>query len=301
MDWPPTIHTLCTSEKTETSVSRFLRLLSNIKEGKKSDSKVLFLSECIESLVTKNKTQLKTAFSITLHGLTRNKELVNCASDLGIGISYNSLLRLHESWALDELENNDVCPAEIAEKKPGTVIIDNDDFKDDDLTGGTTSHRTNMMFVQPIKWIEEQCDQRPLKTNARQKLKEIIPEEIKIQFYKSTIRGEPPPFEPIDTSPGTVDIIKKMLVTHTLARLTNEDLLPDEQEIGAFTGFMSSLSPSQDKSKPYYFATLPKPPTKPVVYTLMEKAEAAARLKEMPFIQFVADQPVYAHVVEIKY
>ena len=39
-----------------------------------------------------------------------------------------------------------MCPAEIAEGKAGTVIIDNDDLKDDDLTRGMTLHRTNMMF-----------------------------------------------------------------------------------------------------------------------------------------------------------
>ena len=33
----------------------------------------------------------------------------------------------------------------------------------------------------------------------------------------------------------------------------------------------------------------------------MEKAEAEARLKLMPFIQFVADHPVFAYVVEVKY
>ena len=43
-----------------------------------------------------------------------------------------------------------MCPAEIAEGKAGTVIIDNDDLKDDDLTRGMTLHRTNMMFAQLI-------------------------------------------------------------------------------------------------------------------------------------------------------
>ena len=79
------------------------------------------------------------------------------------------------------MEKSEVCPAEIAEGKAGTVIIDNDDFKDDDLTGGTTTHRTNMMFVQPRKWINEGDFQVPsLKGNAREELKGIIPEEIKI-------------------------------------------------------------------------------------------------------------------------
>ena len=72
-------------------------------------------------------------------------------------------------------------------------------------------------------------------------------------------------------------------------------------QIGAFTGFMASISPKENRSKPYYHVSLPKPPSKAVVYTLMGKAAAAASLKNMPFIQFVGDQPVYAFMVELKY
>ena len=91
------------------------------------DSKILFLSECVQSLVTKKKTQMKTVFTATLHGLTRNKEIVQRAYDLGIGITYKSLMRLHDSWALDEFGKSEICHAELAEEKVGTVIIDNDD------------------------------------------------------------------------------------------------------------------------------------------------------------------------------
>lgn len=59
-----------------------------MKEGDEMDSKILFLSECVQSLVTKKKTQMKTVFTVTLHGLTRNKEIVQRAYNLGIGITY---------------------------------------------------------------------------------------------------------------------------------------------------------------------------------------------------------------------
>ena len=84
-----------------------------------------------------------------MHGLTRSKEIVDLLKRFGLGISYNDVLNLHEAWAKHEIEKSQVCPDEIADGYPATVIVDNDDFKDDDLTGGTTSHRTNMMFVQP--------------------------------------------------------------------------------------------------------------------------------------------------------
>ena len=77
---------------------------------------------------------------------------------------------------MDEFEWQPVCPAEIAEGKVGTVIIDNDDFKD-----VTTSHRTNMMFVQPKKWIRKVFEE-PHKAfvNLRKKLKQIVTVENQI-------------------------------------------------------------------------------------------------------------------------
>ena len=153
MPCPPNLNDLCNENKSESVMIKFLRNLAKIKLGSKNDAEIHFLSECIHTLVTKDKSQLKTTFSLLLHGLTRSKELVNVASDLDIAILYHNVLYLHECWALDEFERQPVCPAEIAEGKAGTVVIDNDDFRDDDLTVGTTSHRTNMMLVQPKKWI----------------------------------------------------------------------------------------------------------------------------------------------------
>ena len=57
------------------------------------------MSECIYIFVTNDKNQLKTAFSLLLHGLTRSKELVNVVPDLGIGIPYHNVLFLHEKAA----------------------------------------------------------------------------------------------------------------------------------------------------------------------------------------------------------
>ena len=189
---------------------KFLRNLTKTKLGSKNDADIYFLSECIHNLVTKDKSKLKTAFPLLLHGLTRSKELVNVASDLGIGIPYHNLLFLHECWALDKFERQLVCPEEIAEGKAGTIIIDNDDFKDDDLTGGATSHRTNMMFVQPKKWIRNVYEE-PHKTvvNVREKSKQIVNVENQILSYQSAVRGEPQSFEPINISRGTTDPIKK--------------------------------------------------------------------------------------------
>ena len=62
---------------------------------------------------------------------------------------------------------------------------------------------------------------------------------------------------------------------------------------------MALVFPKEVQLKPYHFTTLPKLPTKPVIYTLMQKAETTVVSKNMPFIQSVGNQPVYTHIVEL--
>ncbi len=49
-----------------------------------------------------------------------------------------------------DIKQNKTCPEELAVCIPGAAIMDNDDFKDDTLTGANSSHCTNVMFVQPL-------------------------------------------------------------------------------------------------------------------------------------------------------
>ena len=78
------------------------------------------------------------------------------------------------------------------------------------------------------------------------------------------------------------------LLTRALARLGNDhdSISACKQIIGAFTGFMESISPKQSQLKPYYFTTL--------AIATREKDEAAARLKGMPVIQWLGNNQ-YMH------
>ena len=142
-----------------------------------------------------------------------------------------------------------------------------------------------------------------MKRTSRGELKDIVSKEHSISSYKkSSSRGEPQPFKKLDMSLPTTEYMRKKMIAHAIVRCNEDgsDKDPDEQEIGALFGFMNSISEPENRSKAYYHATLPKSPSKKVVYTMMEKAIAAAKLKNMPFIQFVGDQPVFAFVEEIK-
>ena len=97
-----------------------------------------------------------------------------------------------------------------AEGKAGTVITDNGDFKDNDLTGGIASHRTNMMFVQRKKWIRNVFEEpHEAVVNVREKLNQTVTVENQILSYQSAVRGEPQSFESINFSRDISALMKK--------------------------------------------------------------------------------------------
>ena len=82
-------------------------------------------------------------------------------------------------------------------------------------------------------------------------------------------------------------------MTHALLRIKKEDdISPHEQDVGAF------IAPVFLKEDNCNHITLSR--TKPVICTLIENAETAEISKNLSFIQFVGNQPVYAHIVEPK-
>lgn len=53
----------------------------------------------------------------------------------GLTIAYQDTLDLEAAWAAEDIEKNVICPEELDNGVPGTCIMDNDDFKEDTLTG----------------------------------------------------------------------------------------------------------------------------------------------------------------------
>ena len=58
---------------------------------------------------------------------------------------YASVLLLKDAWAVHDPQLCSDCPTEVAENKPGVIIVDNDNAT---LTGGNTLNCTNVMHVQ---------------------------------------------------------------------------------------------------------------------------------------------------------
>ena len=191
--WPPSVDEL---EESEELSSLLLKFVSSLKGKSDINSpKVIFLTSLLTQYITGKPTKSVINSSVTKHGITRSKEIIDADYKLGTGISYQDVLDLRDVWALHDLQRAENCPVEIAEGKPGISIIDNDDFQNDTLTGGGTSHRTNWLMIQKeaCRLIEEEQSDRP--ANARETsivLNQIASEMQKVQPYKTLKRGEPP-------------------------------------------------------------------------------------------------------------
>ena len=131
------------------------------------------------------------------------------------------------------------CPNEIAENTPGVIIVDNDDFRNDTLIGGDTSHRTNVMYVQPLT-LEDYGSGDGERINKGKvlssKLKEITEGMTSHERYITRKRGEPVVCDRVQLKLRSTEIQRKRFLIHALVRANNAGKrpLPVDQMIPSF-------------------------------------------------------------------
>ena len=301
--WPPRVREL---EQEEDASPLLVQLISSLRKSGPvtPDAKVLALASMLTYYATSSPTTTSVNLGMHLHGLSRSKELVDVFHRVGACISYASVLLLRDAWAVHDLQLCSDCPNEIADDKPGVIIVDNDDFQNDTLTGGNTSHRTNVMYVQRVSLENQgpQCDEREDAKTLSSTLKEIATGMQTHGRYITSKRGEPPVSNRIQAYVGSTEPHRKRCAIHALARADVTGERPDatNQKVPGFAGFQALISAPVEKSKAYYFMTYPEPPKKPVLSDVMMKIKKAIQRKSMPFAVVVCDQPVYTLLVEIK-
>ena len=140
MSRSPSIANFC-AEAPENVLTKFVGWL--IIPGKTNPDlipEVHAVAFLLQSLVTNKRTGFQVLMTSIIYGLSRSRELVDLCKKFGFGISYQDIKNLLASWAKAEAENGS-CPSEIAKKCPVVVVMDNDDFKTDTLTGASeTDH-----------------------------------------------------------------------------------------------------------------------------------------------------------------
>ena len=204
ISWPAQIEELEEEEELSPLIMQLLSALHG-KKGVDLSPSTLSLASFLTQYITQQPTTTSINSTVTLHGMTRSKELVDSNHRLGLGISYSNVLYLRDVWAMHDLEQCSICPSAIAEGEPSISIIDNDDFSNDTLTGEGTAHRCNWMFLQRLELENEVIIQdEPAQNKGAKTLSEELTEKAsQIQFvelYSTIKRGEPP----VRPKPATV-------------------------------------------------------------------------------------------------
>lgn len=309
INWPPRIDELETKEELCPALTKFLIWLRKPAEQlgelqDKTKPELEALSSIMLSYINRMRTVTKINMSVTLHGLTRSREIIDIMSKSGIGISYTDVLNLYESWAKSGLDETHGLLRELAEDYPGCAITDNDDFKDDTVTGAGTSHRTNLMFVQKLHLIRPitRIGTERLKLVSSSELKQLSDRRNEINPYRTMRPGLPPIREQINTDEIGLGKQRNRMMIHTILRLdeTLDCVEPSDQNIASYRGCQANIRPICSRSKAYYFCTLPQPPNKTVVHEVMTRTLEVAVQKRMPFVLLTGDQPVYTLMVQLK-
>ena len=130
VSWPPKISQLEEPEVLNPLLIKFLSCLRTLKvSSPELDPLVLSLASTITSFITKQRTKILINNCVTLHGIMRSKELVEIFYKQRFGISYADILHLPDWWALCDLENTSMCLPALNIGKPGSQIIDSDNFR----------------------------------------------------------------------------------------------------------------------------------------------------------------------------
>jgi hypothetical protein len=216
---------------------------------------------------------------------------------------------LYDYWALKDVDASSGCPHAISEDMPAIVVVDNDDFKFDTMTGNAEgAHRTNVMFVQPAHYEKKpesiQSTQKVKKKHISRKLQQKWADLTEVHQYRCPLgsTSEPPIRETVDPPVEGTESQRIRSVIHALSRTKNdgEIMPPDEQQVPAYSGAQSYHLPSVNKSKPYYHTSYPEPPTKSVLHDIMVKLVEAMHLKNIPFSFLVGDMPTYKTITQLK-
>lgn len=234
--------------------------------------------------------------------ITGSKEIIRTLKKFGIGISYNDVIDQISAWAVHEnktslltnLQNNQIfnCPKEIVSGLPATVIMDNDDFRESGLTGGETSHYTNVIMAQPAylgnKYLTMNSSNK-LEIPSSSDKKSLVISNVP-KTYKNSARCDP-----------TSKCLPTSTTEEPMYRATAHALLRNispKFTVPSFTGYHCNLFGYIEKWETFNVKCFSQPPSKEVVIEVMDWCQNVAENKEIPLIQLVSDQAVYKYIEE---
>ena len=263
MPWHPSIANLC-AEAPENVLTKFVGWMINPeKTNPDLTPEVYAIASLFQSVFINKRTGFQVLMTSIIYGLSRSRELLDLCKKFGLDISYQDIKNLLASWAKAEAGNGS-CPSEIASKYPAVVVMDNDDFKTDTLTGALEkNHRTKVMFVQNEDLIEHNVPDATAPTLINPKrLKDLVKKLNKVNPHKVTSNGDPAIRERFAVESTDTTDIRVELMIHSLTRISadGDNIRSESHIISSFAVFQASISDKITKIKPYYWLTFPKLP-----------------------------------------
>ena len=96
------------------------------------------------SLITRQKNAKQAMLGLTIHRLTGSKEAATHLHSLGHSISYNEIRKYNDAWSSAQIEVH----KRFVKGFPLHSSIDNNDGRQETVTGAGTTHDTNSTLFQ---------------------------------------------------------------------------------------------------------------------------------------------------------
>ena len=117
-------------------------------KSKRKARKISQMCRNIESLLPNAQPSLdQVLFSLRLHWKTGAREPVDVANAFGYGLTYTETKFIEDVWAEWDRAQNSNIPSNINPRIYTTVVADNIDWNNKDISGNQT-HNTNIILIQ---------------------------------------------------------------------------------------------------------------------------------------------------------
>ena len=318
--WPPTASDLNLTSAVECTPVELYNLLAwmtgisdevcyegFVETSDENHRKLLSIAQDIMYLASRGRTPTPKhlALGMTIRHWTGSSNLIGLINGLGHCASHSAVLEHDTALASLQLSRNEVIPPGFEKGVAATLIWDNNDFQEETLTGGSTTHNTNGILVQPA--TTEQPDDS-FNTSEKIQLEKtrkrsMDPPPTAIQPFYSKRRFGP---EPVNAEimhkelPTLLEPYLRIDLAYCLSKLPEVN----RNSVPGWTGF-NTLMKSLDihpTSKIGYLPVIDASPTDlSTVYTILLHSVNIADSLHLESIVVVFDQAIYAKAQQIRW
>ena len=313
-NWPPTPQEILESDPDTNK--DLLNLISWIvhPRGKLNDdgnvvvpeskkSKIFHLANNIECLLPGVLPSLEQIlFATTLHAKSGSKDAVDTTHSFGYGISHSELYFILDKWAEWAEAQSSIIPKNIQKKVVTTHIADNIDFKNKNIEGNET-HNTNSILVQHTCNSRTASSKISLTPDYDFIRKDHRSYKAKTQELKPyTGRKKVAPMKLLNiTSSEKTEFQRSTMKNQAWVTCRMNNVVKEEIQIPAWSAFQKMTTSENAKMVDVgYLPPIMGSPTKmDVVLEIMNRSMTCMSELELDYIFLVADQAIYAKVLEI--